>query len=141
MAIPVFRKRRSVPRQMPRYTQRQRCRRKLFEQLEPRCLLAADSGGNWHPDDLGGTGFGGPFVTTGPPLVSSALSFSGAAEVMSDASFDPKNASTANLFPTAAYPVDGNNNVIVPQAGEPFFVRVELRTTIRLPAPIPSAAR
>ncbi|QEG01064.1 Thermophilic serine proteinase precursor [Stieleria maiorica] len=40
-------------------------------------------------------------------------------------SADPEKASSANLFPTAAYPVDGNNNVIVPQAGEPFFVRVE----------------
>ncbi|MCS7465782.1 S8 family serine peptidase [Stieleria sp. ICT_E10.1] len=110
---------------MPRCLQHKRSRRKLFEQLEPRCLLAADGGDNWHPDDLGGTGFGGPFVTTGPPLVSSAPSFSDAAEVMSNASFDPENASTANLFPTAAHPVDGNNNVIVPQAGEPFFVRVE----------------
>ncbi|WP_182866192.1 S8 family peptidase [Rhodopirellula sp. JC639] len=65
-------------------------------------------------DDPDGSGFGGPFETTGPMIVGAPTSPAA-----------PENASSANLFPTAAHPVDGNNNVIVPQAGEPFFVRVE----------------
>lgn len=97
-------------------------RPRVYEKLEARYLLTADFGEVWPSDDSNESGFGGPFATTGPMMAGAP---SAAAGDLASSFADPDNASSANLFPTAVHVVDGNNNLIVPQAGEPFWVRVE----------------
>lgn len=105
--------------QRPRLRNRA-ARRLSIERLERRDLLAADAlAGDFQNtasfESTDAFEIGGRFETTGP--YQNAIDNPHVA--------DAPEASAANLFPTAIRIVDGNNNVITPEAGVEFWVRVE----------------